>query len=310
MLSGPPQRLRAQQPRQQRPRPQLTARTGSGKTSALSFSPTAPPSAPDPPRRREPQHTAGRRHIAMPQPALRASTTPHWRASKNSPSSASSGASAAQERRMIFQSHKAARGGGETARAPRSDPGDRSRAPPADRARQLRSAEAPRETRPRQPQRLTDGPYPNAREALQRVLRPAQHRERQRRQLPDELRRVHDSGDQRQWLAGRRASGQRGEGGGRQAPAGRASADADTRPPLPGSTPPRHRTGAGCPSPRAAGHQAVSRLTRGVNRCARRPDARGLLCRSRRRCRQVHGQPTAPREPSGAASARPATAAE
>ncbi len=46
---------------------------------------------------------------------------------------------------------------------------------------QLRGTEAPREPRPRQPQRLTDGPHPDARQASQRILRPAQHRKRQRR---------------------------------------------------------------------------------------------------------------------------------
>ncbi len=61
---------------------------------------------------------------------------------------------------------------------------------------QLCGAETPREARARQPQRLTDGPYTDARKAVQRVLRPSQCRERQRRKLPDELRRVRD-GQQR-----------------------------------------------------------------------------------------------------------------
>src|SRR6185312_3776096 len=45
---------------------------------------------------------------------------------------------------------------------------------------QLRGTEAPREACAWQPQRLTDGPYTDARKTFQDILRPSQRRQRQR----------------------------------------------------------------------------------------------------------------------------------
>ena len=63
---------------------------------------------------------------------------------------------------------------------------------------ELLTAYAARKTGARQAQRRTDGAHTHARQARQRVRRPAQARERQRRQLSDELGRIHH----REGLAG------------------------------------------------------------------------------------------------------------
>ncbi len=56
---------------------------------------------------------------------------------------------------------------------------------------ELLAACAARKTGTRQAQRRTDGAHTHARQARQRVGRPAQARERQRRQLSGELRQIH-----------------------------------------------------------------------------------------------------------------------